>query len=89
MQFAFSMDKPVLKIEGYDAPRHGKTIQQGYMHLFAGLMMGVRNPSAHEHFELDSLTATHLLFLVSHLMYTLDRATGIVESVPSFGDEVR
>lgn len=53
---------------------NGKNIQDGYMHLFAGTVSGIRNPKAHKNIEITSERAIHFIFLVSLLMHKLDEA---------------
>jgi uncharacterized protein (TIGR02391 family) len=73
MNKAFSPKEPLLKIP---ASHEGsaQSIQDGYRSLFAGIMMGVRNPLAHSNLEISREEATHLLFMASHLMGVLDSA---------------
>lgn len=72
---AFSEKNPVLKLNGLrDSTDMNE--QEGYKHLFAGAMMGVRNPRAHEHEIRDSpKVALELLAFANHLMSKLDGAT--------------
>lgn len=58
----------------------GRNIQQGYTHIFAGAMQGVRNPKAHDNIALDPRRTLHLLFLASLLMEKLDEVSGTVLS---------
>jgi hypothetical protein len=46
----------------------GRNIQQGFMELFAGSMIGIRNPHAHENLSLDRNEAKHFVYLASLLM---------------------
>jgi uncharacterized protein (TIGR02391 family) len=47
MNYAFSPNKPVIVLDD-PSSKTGKDIQQGYMQIFAGAMIGIRNPKAHE-----------------------------------------
>lgn len=47
-------------------------IQEGYMHMFAGAMQGMRNPKAHENDIIDKADALRKLAVASMLMYKLD-----------------
>lgn len=72
MQFAFSVDKPVIRLA--ESSPLARDIQQGYMMTFAGAMIGIRNPKAHANINIDALRATHFLYMVSLLMFKLDEA---------------
>ena len=50
----------------------GRNVQEGYGHIFAGSMQGIRNPSAHANLTISGEKAMHLLFLASLLMFTID-----------------
>jgi uncharacterized protein (TIGR02391 family) len=67
MHTAFSPTNPVFVLADQSS-RSGKDIQQGFMELFAGSMIGIRNPHAHENLSLDSDSAKHFLYLASLLM---------------------
>lgn len=69
----FSPKTPVI-ILGDLSSKTGENIQEGYMHIFAGAMKGIRNPKAHENISIDRERATHFIFLASLLMYKLDEA---------------
>jgi len=49
-------------------------MQQGYLQIFAGTMMAVRNPKAHGFVEIDATRCIHFLFLASLLAHKLDEA---------------
>lgn len=49
-----------------------RSIQQGYMQIFAGAMTGIRNPKAHGNLNPDSSKALHLIALASLLMHKID-----------------
>ena len=71
MQLIFSKDNPVLRFTGHPDE------QQGFMWLFTGMWMAIRNPRAHhlgEAEDLDANEALELLALVSALFRSLDRA---------------
>ncbi len=71
----FSPNKPVLLLNTLKTTSE-KDEQTGYMKIFAGVMMGIRNPRAHEHNLEDDLdVALELLTLANHLMRMLDRST--------------
>ena len=73
MLAAFSPNSPVIRL-GDLSSETGRNIQEGFMHLFAGAMQGIRNPKAHDNIEIGDHRAKHLLFLASLLMHTLDDA---------------
>jgi uncharacterized protein (TIGR02391 family) len=67
----FSQPTPIITLDNLST-QSGKNVQEGYMHIFAGSMMGIRNPSAHENLELSERKSIHLLYLASLLMYMID-----------------
>ncbi len=71
MQFAFSPQHPVLKLDDL-GEETGRNIQQGYMQIFSGAMTGIRNPKAHSNIKIDSTRCIHFLFLASLLLFKLD-----------------
>ena len=73
MNKAFSVNNPIITIDDIST-QSGKDIQQGYMQIFAGAMIGIRNPKAHDVIVIDRERAIHFIFLASLLMHTLDMA---------------
>ena len=71
MQAAFSVHNPVIKI-GDLSTETGINIQQGYMEMFAGAMIGIRNPKAHCNQTISKADATRKLHFASMLMYKLN-----------------
>jgi uncharacterized protein (TIGR02391 family) len=72
MQQVFSIKEPILKFEGHPDE------QQGYMWLFSGMSMAIRNPRAHrvgETEDLDANEALELLAGISALFRALDMAS--------------
>lgn len=47
-------------------------MQQGYMEMFAGAMIGIRNPQAHNNMQISKSDAIRKLHFASMLMYELD-----------------
>ena len=75
MRSAFSARSPVLTLNPLKTQSHQHE-QQGYMDIYAGSMMGVRNPRAHQHELVDEeAVALELLVLANHLMRKLAAAT--------------
>jgi len=74
MMVVFDRDKPVLRLNA------GKSTseldeQEGYKFLFAGSMMGIRNPRAHEHDMRDEpAAALEMLVIANHLLRVNSRA---------------
>jgi uncharacterized protein (TIGR02391 family) len=68
MRTAFSAKKPVLKINSFSNSSE-EDEQHGYMDIYAGIMMGIRNPRAHEHdWEDSEFRAIQLLTFINHLV---------------------
>ena len=55
MQKAFSPNAPVLIALDDLSAETGRNIQQGYMQIFSGAMIGIRNPKAHANLSITSL----------------------------------
>lgn len=73
MYKAFSVNNPIIAL-GDLSTESGKSVQKGYMQMFAGAMIGIRNPKAHEVITISRKRAVYFLFLASLLMDTLDMA---------------
>jgi|SRR6266700_4079960 len=72
MQKAFSPNPPVLVALDDLSTETGRNIQQGYMQIFTGAMVGIRNPKAHANLSITKERAVHFLFLASLLFHKLD-----------------
>ncbi len=70
---AFPSKNPVILLDELSSET-GRNIQDGYMHIFAGAMMGIRNPKAHENVNISKERAIHFIVLASLLMHKLDEA---------------
>lgn len=75
----FGGNNPVLKLADLST-LYGRNVQNGYLQIFQGAMIGIRNPNAHENLKIDPIEAVHLLSLASLLMIRLD---GCMEASPS------
>lgn len=71
MTTVFSPQNPVIRLSEL-VTETDKSIQQGYMQIFAGSMIGIRNPKAHGNLNPDSTKALHLISLASLLMHKID-----------------
>ncbi len=71
MTTAFSLNNPVIVL-GDLSTEDGKSIQQGYMQIFAGAMTGIRNPKAHSNVSIDDKRAIHHLHVASLLHHVFD-----------------
>jgi uncharacterized protein (TIGR02391 family) len=75
MRKAFLPGSPVIPLTDVPKTDTGKSIQEGFMQLFAGGIQVARNPGAHANDGIDKLTATHFIFLASLLMYRLENSS--------------
>lgn len=73
MNTIFSPNNPVLQFESMDS-QSGIDVQQGYMQIFAGSILGIRNPKAHENQDLTKEAAYKRLIFASLLMDKIDEA---------------
>ena len=71
MTTAFSVNKPVIVLDDLDT-ESGRNIQQGYMMIFTGSMIGIRNPKAHANVTITPERAMQFLHMASLLMSKLD-----------------
>ncbi len=71
MRTAFSPRRPTIKLDDLTTET-GRNIQQGHMDLFAGAMIGIRNPKAHGNIVITPQRAIHHFFLASLLFYKLE-----------------
>jgi uncharacterized protein (TIGR02391 family) len=67
MHKAFTPNNPEFVLAD-QSNESGRNIQKGFMELFAGSMIGIRNPHAHENLSLDPADAKDFLYLASLLM---------------------
>ncbi|MDD3262480.1 MAG: TIGR02391 family protein [Candidatus Absconditabacteria bacterium] len=73
MDRAFSLGSPIIKLSDLSGQTE-KDIQQGYMALFKGAMLAIRNPKAHDYIQLEKEKAIHFLFLANLLLMRLKEA---------------
>ena len=71
MNRAFSLSSPVVRLADLST-EDGKNIQKGYLQIFAGAMIGIRNPKAHSNVIIDANRAIHHLHLASLLHHVFD-----------------
>jgi uncharacterized protein (TIGR02391 family) len=71
MRTAFSPKNPIIVLEDLRSIS-GRDIQEGYMEIFAGSMIGIRNPKAHDNVNITPIRAIHFLFLASLLLSKID-----------------
>lgn len=71
MSRAFSIKNPIIVLDNL-SNQTGQDIQKGYMQIFAGAIIGIRNPKAHDRVVIDSKKAIHFLYLASLLMFKID-----------------
>lgn len=71
MHTAFSPSNSIIVLDDLST-ESGKNIQQGYMEIFAGAMIGIRNPKAHDNINITENRAIHFLYLSSLLMHKID-----------------
>ena len=71
MRKAFSPNDPIIVLDDLSTLT-GKNIQQGYMEIFAGAIIGIRNPKTHNNIEISENRAKHFIYLASLLMQKID-----------------
>ncbi len=73
MTRAFSVNNPIIQFADINTET-GRNIQLGYMKIFEGSMIGIRNPKAHANLNPDKNKTIHLLFNVSFLFLKIREA---------------
>ena len=71
MHAAFSPKSQIIVLADLTT-QSGRDMQQGFMEMFAGAMLAIRNPKAHDNVVITSERAIHFLFVASTLWGTLD-----------------
>lgn len=78
MTRAFSAQNPLIEF-GDLTSESGRNLQIGYMKIFEGAMIGIRNPKAHANMNPDENKSLHLLFITSFMFIKLQEA-GLVDN---------
>lgn len=73
MNNIFSPNNPLLKFED-NSTESGNNVQQGYMQIFSGAIIAIRNPKAHENQFITQDAAYKRLVFASLLMTKIDEA---------------
>ncbi len=73
MNVAFSPKSPILILDDLST-EDGRSIQVGYMQIFAGAMTGIRNPKAHGNIVLKPEEAIPMLFLANLMLTKIENA---------------
>ncbi len=73
MQYVFKVNNPILKFNQLNTETE-KSEQQGMMFLYAGAMLAMRNPRAHELIEDDPEKTLEYIAFISLLAKSLDKA---------------
>ena len=71
MNTAFSPHSPLIRLTALETETD-RSIQQGYMQIMAGAMIGIRNPEAHGNLNPGASRTLHLICLASLLMHKID-----------------
>lgn len=71
MRNAFAHKKPVFFLAD-NSTTSGRSVQEGYMNIFAGVIIGIRNPKAHANVNISSQDAWEKIVIASHLLKIWD-----------------
>lgn len=81
MLTAFSVNSPLLKMNGL-VSQSDKDEQEGFMHLYAGAIMGIRNPNGHENIiQKDTNRTLKYLIFASLLCERLEGCTKLTTPI--------
>ena len=69
----FSVGSPILQFEDIST-ESGRNVQLGYIKIFEGSIIAIRNPKAHANITITKDNALRKLLLASDLMYKIDEA---------------
>lgn len=78
MTRTFSANNPIIELDDLST-ENGRNIQLGYMKIFEGAMIGIRNPKSHINLYPDENKTVHLLYLASFMFLKLQEAGIIAE----------
>lgn len=73
MNQAFSVNNPIIVLEDLES-EDGQNVQNGYMMMFSGAMIAIRNPKAHSNNSIEPDEAMPLIQIASHLFSKFDAA---------------
>lgn len=73
MNHLFSPNNPILKFED-NSIEFGLNIQKGYMQIFSGAIIAIRNPKAHENLTITKDAAYKRIIFASLLIDKIDEA---------------
>jgi uncharacterized protein (TIGR02391 family) len=74
MMAVFDRAKPILRINA-GKTQSDRDEQEGYKFIFAGAMMGIRNPRSHLHdLNDEAAVALEMIVMANHLLRTVGRA---------------
>lgn len=73
MNTAFSVKNPIITLENVES-EDGQNVQKGYMMMFAGAMIAIRNPKAHSNDSIEPEEAMPLIQIASRLFGKFESA---------------
>lgn len=73
MSAAFARNNPVIRLFP-NTDQHHEEKQEGYMHIFMGVMLAIRNPKSHSNFDVGEVDAIEMLFFASRLFKKIETA---------------
>ena len=73
MTSTFSVGKPTFIFDDLNTTS-GKDIQMGYMKLFEGAIIGIRNPSAHANTHTTMTDAFEKIIFATHLLRMFEKS---------------
>lgn len=81
MRTALSPDKPILRLNDM-SDQTDRDEQEGFMHIAAGVALGIRNPFAHDLPQIGAQRALEYIVLISLLAKRVEEARRVVPSAP-------
>jgi len=79
MNRAFSLGSPIIILDDLSTGS-GKDTQKGYLQIFSGSILGIRNPKAHANLTTSRENAIHFIFLASLLMKKIDDSRSFTQN---------